>query len=107
MPRLAYFCGPVKKAMRSCVVVEGQCAGPRVCPLSRVQAGTVVCIKQLATQPDVTERLRELGFCEEQIIKLVARESNYICQVCNARLGISEELAESIFVEAVPAGTTA
>jgi hypothetical protein len=44
-----------------------------------------------------------MGLCEEQIIKLVARESSFICQVCNARLGISEKLAESILVEAVPA----
>jgi len=72
-----------------------------VCPLSRVQAGTVVCIKKLSTAPGVTERLRELGFCEEQQIKLLARDSNFICQVCNARLGISEALADSIFVEAL------
>jgi Fe2+ transport system protein FeoA len=90
--------------MQSYVVLEGQCAGPKVCPLSRVQAGTVVCIKQLSTSPDVTHRLRELGFCEEQNIKLLARESGFICQVCNARLGISEKLAESILVEALPAG---
>jgi Fe2+ transport system protein FeoA len=101
LPQLAYFPVPVKKAMRSCVLLEGQCAGPRLCPLSRVQEGALVCIKQLATEPGVTDRLRELGFCEEQIIKLVARETNYICQVCNARLGISKALAESIFVEAV------
>jgi Fe2+ transport system protein FeoA len=67
----------------------------------------VVCIKHLATAPDVTDRLRELGFCEEQQIKLVARESSYICQVCNARLGISRQLAESIMVEAVPASNEA
>ena len=93
----------MKKPSRSYVILEGQCAGPKVCPLSRVQAGAVVCIKQLATAPDVTERLRELGFCEEQQIKLLARESNFICQVCNARLGISEALADSILVEAVAA----
>jgi Fe2+ transport system protein FeoA len=52
----------------------------------------------------MTDRLRELGFCEEQKIKLVARESSFICQVCNARLGISPELAEAIWVEALPAG---
>lgn len=91
----------MKKAQKQFVVLEGQCAGSAVCPLSRVEAGTVVCIKHLSTSPDITSRLRELGICEEQQIKLLARDSNFICQVCNARLGISEELADSILVEAV------
>ena len=97
----------MKKPKPTCVVLDGQCAGPQVCPLSRVQTGAVVCIKQLATSPDITDRLRELGFCEEQKIKLVARDSNFICLVCNARLGISLELADSILVEAVPATSPA
>jgi Fe2+ transport system protein FeoA len=84
-------------------VVEGRCAGPKVCPLSRVKAGAVVCIKHLSTAPEVTQRLRELGFCEDQRIKLLTRQSNFICQVCNARLAISEKLADSIMVEATPA----
>ena len=92
-----------QKATPAFEVLEGCCAGPQVCPLSRVKAGAVVCIKQLFTAPDVTNRLRELGFCEDQKIKLVARQSNYICQVCNARLAISGKLADSIMVEAVPA----
>lgn len=95
----------MKKRIKSYVILEGECAGSNVCPLSRVQAGTVVCIKRLSTAPDVTDRLRELGFCEEQNIKLLTRESGFICQVCNARLGISEKLAESILVEALPAGS--
>ena len=93
----------MKKSEASCKVVEGQCAGPEVCPLSRVKAGAVVCIKHLSTTPELTNRLRELGFCEDQKIRLVARQSNYICQVCNARLAISGKLADSIMVEAVPA----
>ena len=93
----------MKKTRKKFVVLEGQCAGSGVCPLSRVEAGTVVCVKQLSASPDVTARLRELGICEEQQIKLLARDSNFICQVCNARLGISEELADSILVEAVSA----
>jgi Fe2+ transport system protein FeoA len=83
-------------------VVEGQCAGAGLCPLSQVAAGTTVCIKHLGTSPDLTDRLREMGFCEEQRIKLITRESSYICQVCNARLGISERLADAIMVEALP-----
>jgi Fe2+ transport system protein FeoA len=96
----------VKKRTRTYAILEGNCAGKNVCPLSRVEAGTVVCIKQLSTAPDVAQRLRELGFGEEQIIKLLTRESGFICQVCNARMGISEKLAESILVEALPAGAT-
>jgi Fe2+ transport system protein FeoA len=83
-------------------ILEGRCAGAEVCPLSRVQAGAIVCIKRLATTPEITSRLRELGMCEEQQIKLLARQSNYICQVCNARLAISGKLADSIMVEASP-----
>lgn len=92
----------MKKLRQHYVVLEGKCAGSGVCPLSRVEAGTVVCVKQLSTAPEITSRLRELGICEQQQIKLLSRESNLICQVCNARLGISEELADSILVEAVP-----
>lgn len=82
--------------------LEGQCGQPGTCPLSQVQAGATVCIKELLTSPEVKERLRVMGFCEEQRVKVLARDSNYICQVCNARLGISDKLADAIFVEALP-----
>ena len=84
-------------------ILDGHCVGPLVCPLSRVKAGVVVCIKALSTSPEVRSRLREMGLGEEQKIKLLSRHSSIICQVCNARLGISRQLAESIFVEALPA----
>jgi Fe2+ transport system protein FeoA len=93
---------PVKKRpIRTYYILEGQCAGPKVCPLSRVQAGTTVCIKKLSTAPELRDRLRELGLCEDQQVKVVACESTFICQVCNARFGISEKLADSILVEAI------
>lgn len=84
------------------VFLEGRCAGGAVCPLSRVEAGSLVCIKELGTSPEVSDRLRELGFCEDQKIRVLSRQSSFICQVCNARLGISKKLADSIFVQAVP-----
>jgi Fe2+ transport system protein FeoA len=96
----------VNKSKQTCVLVDGTCAGPSVCPLSQVKPGAVVCIKQLLATPEVTERLRELGLGEEQRIKLLSRQANYICQVCNARLGISEKLAESILVQPLPAKLT-
>jgi Fe2+ transport system protein FeoA len=91
----------------SYVILEGQCAGPLVCPLSRIKAGNVVCIKQLSASPEVRVRLREMGLCEQQKIKLLSRHSSIICQVCNARLGLSKRLAEAILVEALPAQTEA
>ena len=103
---LAYFVASVNKPKPACVLVDGQCAGPTVCPLTQVEPGAVVCIKQLLAEPDVTDRLRELGFGEEQRIKLLSRQANYICQVCNARLGISKKLAERILVEPLSAKLT-
>ena len=86
-------------------LVSGSCARPDVCPLSRVKAGTTVCIRELAAAPDMRDRLRELGFGEAQIIRLLTSEANIICQVCNARVAISQELAEAILVEPVPSGS--
>jgi Fe2+ transport system protein FeoA len=81
------------------VAANADCPQPFVCPLSKVRAGTAVRIKQLSAPPDVTHRLREMGFCEEQKIRLLTQQANVICQVCNVRLGISVQLAEKIIVE--------
>lgn len=78
---------------------DGHCPQPFLCPLTQINTGVAVRIKQLSASPEVTHRLREMGFCEEQKIKLLSRQSSLICQVCNARLGISTRLAEKILVE--------
>jgi Fe2+ transport system protein FeoA len=77
---------------------EARC---EVCPLSCVKAGVAVRIKQLCAGPEVQERLRDLGLCEDQVIRLLTSQANFICQVCNARLAISEQLARLIMVEPV------
>jgi len=82
------------------------CQRSELCPLNRVKAGTAVRIKRLDASPEVSHRLREMGFCEEQDVRLVSRHVNIICQVCNARLALSSELAGSIFVEALPPPAT-
>jgi Fe2+ transport system protein FeoA len=91
----------VKTHVPACLE-NGQCEA-ELCPLSRVVAGTAVRIKRLDASPELTNRLREIGFCEEQEIKLVSRHTNLICLVCNARLGISSELADNILVQPVAA----
>jgi Fe2+ transport system protein FeoA len=74
------------------------CSQP-LCPLNRVRAGTAVRVKELCASPEMACRLREIGICEEQIVKLLAGHSNIICKVCNARMAISTPLAETIMVE--------
>ena len=76
-----------------------RCRKPSACPLSRVKAGMAVRIKQLSAPPDVTRRLREIGFGEQQVIRLLVRQSSLICLVCNARLALSSQLAQMIIVE--------
>jgi len=77
------------------------CRGGNLCPLARVRAGTSVRIKQLPESAELTTRLREIGLCEEQTVKLVSSNNSVICQVCNSRLAISTQLAEVILVEPV------
>jgi Fe2+ transport system protein FeoA len=67
--------------------------------LNRVRAGTTVVVKQLTASPDMNRRLREMGFGEEQRITVLSLANNLLCQVCNARLGLSERLAETILVQ--------
>lgn len=74
-------------------------ASCEVCPLNRVKAGVAVRIKQLCGSPEMQKRLREVGLCEDHIIKLLTGQANFICQVCDARLAISEQLAKIIMVE--------
>ena len=78
------------------------CLNPEVCPLSKIRAGMAVRIKHLSAPPEVSHRLRELGFCEDQQIRLLSQQSNVICQICNVRLGISAQLADTIMVEPMP-----
>ena len=93
----------VKKQAPDYQVIEGQCAGPAVCPLNHVAAGTTVCIKELVASDETRDRLREMGLGEEQCIKLLSSKANVICQVCNARLALSEKLAKAILVEPISA----
>ena len=82
---------------------DSACPKPELCALDSVLPGVSVRIKQLNGSTEVTARLREMGFCEEQRIRLLMKHTNIICQVCNARLGISSQLAKTIMVEHIPA----
>jgi Fe2+ transport system protein FeoA len=77
---------------------EARC---ELCPLNRVKTGIAVRVRQLCTSPELSDRLREIGLGEDQVVRLIANQTNFICQVCNTRLAISEQLAKLILVEPV------
>ncbi len=85
-----------------CCQTPDDCPHGEICSLSKAAVGSSVRVKQLTASPETTRRLRELGFTEDQTIRLVSRQANVICQVCNARLGLSMALADTILVQAVP-----
>jgi Fe2+ transport system protein FeoA len=93
---------PVTDGHQPPTLPDGSCPKPELCALDSVLPGVSVRIKQLNGSTEVTARLREMGFCEEQRIKLLMKHTNIICQVCNARLGISSQLAKTIMVEQIP-----
>ena len=90
-----------EKTTTPCEATPEACRATELCPLNRVKAGTVVCVRELAASADVIDRLREMGLGEDQRVRLVSRQDSVICQVCNARVALSQKLAEAILVEPV------
>jgi Fe2+ transport system protein FeoA len=67
--------------------------------LTDVPVGQRVRIYQLATQPELCCRLREMGFSENAVVRCLHKaHGNIICEVFNTRIGINNALAEFIAV---------
>lgn len=69
--------------------------------LSDVAVGKHVRIRHLHSSPEVCNRLREMGFCENALVRCVAKAHNIICEVCNSRVGLNEEIAGTIVVSPI------
>jgi Fe2+ transport system protein FeoA len=69
-------------------------------PLDRMATGRPARVRKLRAAADLSCRLREIGFCEGNIVRLVCRHPNLICQVCETRLALNSALAGMILVEA-------
>ena len=105
--QLAYFSLAMSSTRPHLIQADNSaCPYPTLCPLNRVRVGSAVRIRSLAAPPEVQDRLRELGFCEDQQVRLLSRQTNVICIVCNARLGLSARLAQAILVEPLAPATT-
>ncbi|MBI2949977.1 MAG: ferrous iron transport protein A [Verrucomicrobia bacterium] len=93
---------PPTCADRDCEICEDQ----SLCPLTEIQAGTKVRIRRLNVSDELSQRLREIGFFEEQVLQLLAQRGGVICQIDNCRMGIGAKLAEGILVERVASSTS-
>lgn len=71
-------------------------------PLTEVPVGRRVRIAKLSAQPEMCSRLRELGFCENAVLRCVNKgNGNIICEVCNTRVGLNHLVAGAIFVSSL------
>jgi ferrous iron transport protein A len=67
--------------------------------LSDVPVGTRVRIRHLTSPPVVSQRLREMGFCENAVVRCVTKGyGNIICEVYDTRVGLNHGLAGEIVV---------
>ncbi|MFI0348326.1 MAG: ferrous iron transport protein A [Chthoniobacterales bacterium] len=71
-------------------------------PLSKAEAGRLLCIERLEGNDKICRRLREVGICEKAEIHVVSRGGQMICNVCGTRLALSQKLAQKIWVKAAP-----
>lgn len=94
------MCVVTQRSVEATCSAEGL-AGADCRPLSRVPAGSLVRIRELRATPDLCKRLREMGLCERQQIRILLQDKNVVCQVCNTRLGLSGRLADKIIVEPI------
>jgi Fe2+ transport system protein FeoA len=61
--------------------------------------GARVRIRHLTSRPEISARLRELGFCENAIVRCITKGyGNIICEVYNTRVGLDSGLARRIHV---------
>lgn len=61
--------------------------------------GRHVRIRHLRTSPDLTMRLREMGFLENAVIRcLLKRDHTIICELYNSRVGLGREVADAIMI---------
>ncbi len=71
-------------------------------PATLVEApiGMRVRIRQLRhAHPEVSTRLRELGFCEDAVVRCILKgNGNMICEIQNSRIGLDNNLARTIIV---------
>jgi Fe2+ transport system protein FeoA len=67
--------------------------------LAEIPLGEEVRIRSLHGSPELSHRLRELGICEDAVLRCLCRvHGNLICEVSAARVGLNASIARDILV---------
>jgi ferrous iron transport protein A len=74
---------------------------PQRMRLTELPNGATGRVCELAGQPEVCQRLREMGVGESIIIERVSGQGTLLCHVSNTRLALSEGAAQHIVVELI------
>jgi ferrous iron transport protein A len=72
--------------------------------LTELPVGAAGRVCELAGQPEVCQRLREMGFCESAVIQKVSGQRMLLCQLCGTRIALSDRAADHIVVELIRGG---
>jgi ferrous iron transport protein A len=68
-------------------------------PLHLLSEGAQARVCALNGNPEICQRLREMGFCESAIITKISGRHTLLCHVCGARIALSAQMAKFILVE--------
>jgi len=67
--------------------------------LNDVPIGASARIRHLTPRPEISTRLREMGLCENAVVRCITRgHGNIICEVYSTRVGLNNGLARGILV---------
>ena len=67
--------------------------------LADAPLGRSVRISRLRSHPDISMRLREMGFCEDALVRCIMKShGNIICEILNTRIAMNGRLAGDILV---------
>lgn len=74
---------------------------PQRMRLTEMPNGAAGRVCALEGQPEVCQRLREMGFGESAIIERVSGQGTLLCLVSNTRIALSAGAAEQIVIEII------
>ncbi len=76
---------------------KGSAAGSPL-TLRQLGRGVTARVARLAASEGECQRLREMGFCEQAIVRVLTPGAAVVCQICGARVCLSRQLADAIWV---------